>query len=314
MTQTLPVDQLKTRVQALDLGEARAFHLPDWHRMTHPERLGIMRQISTMRGRDPAIAKHAVSIIRAARVPPREYEKQAAALLAWVQDPRNVYFVNEPGERLQDPLVTMRLGMGDCDDVVILLNALFESIGLPWRQVLSGLDAQSRKVRWIEGHPTPPGCRWTHIYTCVGTPPFGPTTWYFCEPTIQGVPLGWDVIMGDTRFLPEMRKRPPGPARFASAGAPPRGFRPAPLPPVPHRSPAYAAVLARPNSAPSSVAATVGGAVAEQVADMKMDWPRVLLAVGTGVAVSVGTQLTLDVLRPAVEQLRGALVARWRAR
>jgi hypothetical protein len=308
----LPVDQLHTRVEAMDLGSARAFHLPDWHLMTHPQRLEVMRQIATMRGRDPVMAKKAVTIIQAAGVAPREYEKQAAALLAWVQDPKNVYYVNEPGERLQDPLVTIQIGMGDCDDLVLLLNSLFESIGLPWRQVLSGLGPADEKVRWIEGHPVPDNCRWTHIYTCVGTPPFGATTWYFCEPTIRGVPLGWDVVSGDARYLPEMRKRPKGPARLVGAPAAPRGFRPYPIPQAANRSAAYD--LARFNSSSSNVAATVGGAVAEQVSDTRMDWSRVALAVGTGVAVSVGTQITLDIVRPLLSRLHAAVAARWRAR
>lgn len=308
----LPVERLRTRVTELDLGDAKVYHLPDWSKMTHPQRLGVMRHLSTMRGRDPAIARKALDIIRAAGVQPREYAKQAAALLAWVQDPKNVYYINESGERLADPLVTLKLRFGDCDDQIILLNCFFESIGLPWRQVLSGLDAQDQKLRWIEGDPLPEGVRWTHIYTCVGTPPSKPHTWYFCEPTIRGVPLGWDVLSGDTAYLPEMQPRPKGPPRIMGAAPAPRRFRPYPLPAERHRSPAYEVALGAP-SAPSSVAASVGGAVAEQANEAKTDWKRMAIAVGTGVAVSVGTQLTLDILRPLVEQLRSTLAARWKA-
>lgn len=286
----LPVHQLKTNAKEIKLEEGqKVYHLPDWNRLSHPERLAVLRQIAMMRGRDPRIAKLVVSILKKARARPRQYKDQAAALLKWVQDPKNIYYVNEPGERLGDPIYTIQVGHGDCDDQILVLTCFFESINLPWRLVLSGRDARTgNKVRYIEGAAVPPHVTWTHIYAMVGDKPFSPDHWYFCEPTVEGVPLGWDVIDGDHRYLPEMTRRNSKPM---IAGAPPAplGHRPASLPPPEHRSPAYLS---------GAVGASVGAALAETVEqEGKLDWNKISTAILTGVAVSVSTQLILDWVR-----------------
>jgi transglutaminase-like putative cysteine protease len=157
---TLPVHELNTSANELNLGSAKVYHLPDWHKLSHPERLGVMRQIAKMRGRDPRIAKLALSIIRRSGAKPRQYEKQASALLKWVQNPKNCYYINEPGERLQDPIYTIKVKHGDCDDMVLLLCCLFEAVNLPWKQVLSGQGPKG-KIRYIEGERVPSGVAWT---------------------------------------------------------------------------------------------------------------------------------------------------------
>jgi len=223
----LPVHQLKTNAKEIKLEEGqKVYHLPNWNQLSHPERLVILRQIAMMRGRDPRIARLVVSILKKAKAKPRQYKDQAAAILSWVQDPKNIYYVNEPGERLGDPIYTIQVGHGDCDDQALVLTCFFESIGLPWRFVLSGRNQKTgAKVRYIEGTQIPSGVRWTHIYVVVGDKPFSPDHWYFCEPTVQGVPLGWDVIEGDERYLPEMSaKRTKGPPMIV--GAPKSSQRP----------------------------------------------------------------------------------------
>ena len=272
------------------------YHLPDWHKLSHPQRLTIIRQIAMMRGRDPRIAKLCHRILMKNKVKPREYEKQAEALLKWVQDPNNVYYLNEPGERLQDPIHTLKVGHADCDDQVLLLCAMFESIALPWRLVLSGRDqANNQKVRYIEGEAAPYGVKWSHIYCMVGCPPGRGMRWYFCEPTIDGVPLGWDVINGDHRFLPEMRKTEPGakPTIFLApkySSAHKKGAMPAAV----NRSPAYAESYGS--------AGMVGGVTSAAMTldgddSPGIDWGTVGQAVFVGVAVSIATDLTLDFVK-----------------
>jgi hypothetical protein len=193
------------RAQQVVLDAPQVHHVQGWGRMTDVERLAFIRKIVLRRGRDPRIAKLCVDIFRKASVKPRDYKGQAAALLAWVQNPKNFYYVNEPAERLQDPIYSIRTKHGDCDDAAILLCTLFESVRLPWKLVLSGRDRYNgQKVRYVEGNRRNMSAAWTHIYCAVGTPPFAPKKWYFCEPTVQGVPLGWDVIDGDHSVLPEM--------------------------------------------------------------------------------------------------------------
>ena len=125
----------------------------------------------------------------------------------------------------------------------------------------------------------------------VGTPPFRPTRWFFCEPTIEKVPLGWDVVDGNKAYLPELEDRS-GPVQVLAPGAPPRGFRPSDIPAAQHRSGAYEVAYG------SALGPAVGGAVADQVGREKAwDWGKLGLAILTGVAVSVATQLTLDWVR-----------------
>jgi hypothetical protein len=126
---------------------------------------------------------------------------------------------------------------------VILLASLYESVGLPWRFVLSGRAKGGDKVRHIEGEQISPDVRWTHIYLCVGTPPFNPVRWYFAETTIVGVPLGWDVVSGDHSYLPEMSTSGEA-ARFRIPQPAPVGFKPGPTPAASNRSPAYEEALA----------------------------------------------------------------------
>lgn len=243
---------------------------------------------------------------------PRDYEKQAGALLKWVQDPKNVYYVNEPGERLQDPLHTLKVGHGDCDDQVLLLTCFYESIGLPWKFVLSGRHKSGQKIRYIEGDQVPSDVSWTHIYCMVGTPPFKPNKWYFCETTVLGVPLGWDVINGDHSFLPEMAKTPQH-APMIMQPVKNGNFRPTPLPPMNQRSPAYAMAYSGVHENPdpgAEIGVRVGNWARELEEEMQqelredtaqlrkeMTQRSLWIGVATGVAVSVCTALTLDFLK-----------------
>ncbi len=190
-------------VRPLNLGNPRTFEIPNWHRDSQTNRMAFLREVAENSGRDPRVAHLAVQILKSSGVQPRQYKEQAQALLKWVQT--NIYYVNEPNERLQDPLYTVKVGYGDCDDMVLLLAALFHSIRLDFRFVLSGKN-NGKITRWIEGQREPRG-RWTHIYLMVGWPVFRPTTWAYCEPTIASAKLGWDIVQakaGSAPMLPEL--------------------------------------------------------------------------------------------------------------
>jgi len=282
-------------VSLLDLdANTQVYHLPDWHSLSHPQRLAVIRQIAESRGRDPRIARLAVDIVRK-KARPRDYKGQAAALLRWIQDPKNFYYVNEAGERLQDPIYTLKVKTGDCDDAILLYAALCESLRLPWKLVISGRDSKTRqKVRHIEGQRVPPNADWSHIYGIVGAPAFTPTEWWFAEPTIQGVPLGWDVISGDTKFLPEMGYARGGSTVHPSPKAGLTGR--ATLPPSGHQSPAWK--TAYENLGAGQISALVGGlATADSVESAHTLSPsRVAVGILTGVGVAVGTQITMTLL------------------
>ena len=199
--ETMNVGGMKAR--RVNLDAAKTYHLPAWGETSDPKRIAILRRIALAAGRDPRIATVAINVLRTNHIKPRDYENQARVLLKWVQ--HRIYYANEPGERLQDPAYTIRVGYGDCDDMALLLAALCESIRLPWRFVISGRRG-SKLVRWVEGTPYTPA-RWAHIYLQIGNKPFAPTRWMFAEPTLRTVDLGWDVVdasKGGTAPLPEL--------------------------------------------------------------------------------------------------------------
>lgn len=193
----------------------QVYEFRNWRNWSEEQRVKKIRQIAVEYGSNPQVREVAVRILKQAGVPPRGYRnwKAQKALLKWVQ--RQIYYVNEPGEILQSPLYTLRVGYADCDDMAILLAALYQAVRLPFRFVLSGVK-QGRPVRWVEGTRVPRGVRWSHIYLQVGNQPFSATEWKFAEPTLQGAKLGWDVVQAQGQPLPEMA----GPAGYGAAPGP----------------------------------------------------------------------------------------------
>ena len=226
------------------LDAPKTYHLPNWGRMSDPERLKFLRSVAEQRGRDPRIRELAFKLI--AGTQERDYAQQAARLLKAVQPggPLMAY-VNEPGEVLQDPIYTLKVKAGDCDDAALLLSSLFEAIRMPWRYVLSGMNPITKeRVRWVEGTPYPRGVRWAHIYTQVGWPVFAPTTWAWAEPTVRNAPLGWDV----TSHM----------ERTGQAGLPELGDAGAPALPVSNAP----VTITAPPSTLRDIATRIGGSVA----------------------------------------------------
>jgi hypothetical protein len=195
---------LNTPAKRLDLDNPKVYDLPAFDGYQDPKKLDVLARLAETAGRDPALATLAVQIFRQYGVQPRDYKGQAAALLKWVQN--NIYYVNEPDERLQEPKYTLRVMYGDCDDMAILLYALARSVRLPAQFVISGVDGKGKKRRYcqIDKH-FPSGVRWSHIYIAIGDRPYGDPTWWFAEPTLKNVPLGWDVVGAGSNALPEMR-------------------------------------------------------------------------------------------------------------
>jgi len=181
----------------------KTWRIDDWSSMNQAQRMGFLRSVSSNAGQDPRIATLCVQIFRSSGVQPRDYKAQAQSLLMWVQ--KNIYYVNEPNERLQDPMYTLNVGYGDCDDMALLLGAMCESVKLEYRYVLAG-KCNGKIDRWIEGTPMKNGV-WSHIYLIIGYPPFQPKKWVYAEPTLASAKLGWDIVQaknGSATMLPEL--------------------------------------------------------------------------------------------------------------
>lgn len=173
--------------------KGKIWHVRGWHGWSDRRKLRHLREMADRYGNDPKMRWFVVQHVLAGRAQSRDYKAQAAAILAWVQ--QNIYYVNEVGEQIQSPWATIREKNGDCDDMALLIATMATSIALPNRYVLAGKDRHGKGVRYAEGRRAPPrGVNFIHIYTDLGWPPFQPTTWMAAEPTIQGLPLGHDVV------------------------------------------------------------------------------------------------------------------------
>lgn len=196
-----PNPQMQAARIDLETHNPKIYHIPAWQTMNDKQKLNLITSLIKQYGRHPAVVKMTMGILKRAGVQPREYEKQAAVLLKWVQD--NIYYINEPGERLQAPEYTLRHGYGDCDDMIILLLSMYDAIRLPNKLVISGKTRDGRLIRFHHGEKHLPDAEWSHIYGMVGNKPYTPTAWYYVEPTLKK-PLGWDVVSAQGGGLPEL--------------------------------------------------------------------------------------------------------------
>ena len=188
-----PVDYM----QGEDRKTGKIWHVRGWHKWGDKKKVRHLRKLAQEYGGDPHMRWFTVQrVLRPYGVEPRDYKRSAEAILHYVQ--HQIYYTNEPGEQIQSPWATIREQTGDCDDMALLACSMAESIRLNWRLVLSGTDRRGRPVRWADGTRFPRGARFSHIYYEIGFPPFAPpekTTWLASEPTIRGLPLGYDAAV-----------------------------------------------------------------------------------------------------------------------
>lgn len=133
--------------------------------------LKLMRDIVRAAVRDPrmVVRNHAIEITRSC--PSKDFRCEIEAIYSWVDE--NIRFVRDINgvETLQTPARTLELAVGDCDDHVILLSALLESVGHPTRFVAVGFR---------------PG-EFSHVLT--ETRLGG--KWIPLETTVSGAHIGW---------------------------------------------------------------------------------------------------------------------------
>lgn len=90
--------------------------------------------------RDSYVRQKALDILLERRVNPKDYLGEIKALFEWVQ--QNIRYTKDPfrPEVLHSVRRMLELRAGDCDDMAILLGAMWEATGHPVRLVLAGPD------------------------------------------------------------------------------------------------------------------------------------------------------------------------------
>ncbi len=102
-------------------------------------------------------------VFRIHNAPQRDHAAYAVAIAKWVQ--QNIQYVNESPEVFQEPMATLRMGYGDCDDMVTLVAALVESLGI---------ETQIVDMEW--DHPD--GRAFQHIFARAVIPLAGERKWF----------------------------------------------------------------------------------------------------------------------------------------
>jgi len=110
-------------------------------------------------------------------VPIRDHKAEAVAIFDYVRN--NVrYTLDTYGVELyQTANRTLELGIGDCDDMTILLGSLLQIVGLPIRIRVIGLKGQNV---------------FSHVYLLVGLPPENPTAWMPLDSS-RPEAAGWEL-------------------------------------------------------------------------------------------------------------------------
>jgi len=125
---------------------------------------------------DPVVRKLAAEAVRG--VPARDWFGEVKAIWDFVR--RNVRYTLDTYGRdfFQRARRTLQLGIGDCDDQVILMGSMLQAIGHP--VLIKVIDT-------VGGEPG-----FNHVYLLTGIPPQNPVQWVPLDPTVDR-PIGWEM-------------------------------------------------------------------------------------------------------------------------
>jgi len=137
------------------------------------ETLLKMKELALAGARHPDIWELSRKTVRGC--PVKDTNCEAQKMLKWIHD--NVRWTPDIGnaETVAAPWRTISVGGGDCDDVATLLASMAVSIGMPARFKAIAANPEYKN-------------EFTHVYTelKVGN------KWIPAEPSIKGMPLGWE--------------------------------------------------------------------------------------------------------------------------
>jgi len=133
--------------------------------------------------RDPYIRKLAGEILSRKNpdgswvVPERDWKAEVIAIFNYTRS--NVRYTRdiEQVELYQRPARSLEIGIGDCDDLTILLASLLQAVGYPVKLRVIGMKGQRM---------------YSHIYLLVGLPPHAPAHWMALDPS-RPEPPGWEL-------------------------------------------------------------------------------------------------------------------------
>lgn len=129
---------------------------------------------------DPYIQNMARGIVR--HCPHKDYHcfgdailQRVKQVIAYVPDPKGI-------ERIQDPWATLLLGTGDCDDYVILINALAASVGFNTGMITVKAQTDPGSGEVLD--------QWSHVLSALQPP--GEQRWYGADGIVPESTFGWE--------------------------------------------------------------------------------------------------------------------------
>lgn len=139
------------------------------------ERVSMIEYEIQQGKRDPNIRRIAGRVLK--NVPSRDWRAEAVALFEYTRD--KIRYTRDPAgvELFQSPSRALDHGIGDCDDQVIFLGSLLQSVGYPVILRVIGLKGSDH---------------YQHIYILVGLPPHDPKEYTPLDPS-RPEPAGWEL-------------------------------------------------------------------------------------------------------------------------
>lgn len=127
--------------------------------------------------RDANIRRIAGQVLRKAGVQARDWWGEATALFEYTR--KAIRYTRDPAgvELFQSPARSVDHGIGDCDDQVIFLASVLQSVGFPVKLRVIGLKGSDQ---------------FQHIYLLVGLPPHNPTEFRPLDPS-RPEKAGWEL-------------------------------------------------------------------------------------------------------------------------
>lgn len=146
------------------------------------DRVGRLIHEINLGARDPNIRRIVAEVLRGRTrgkwsVPPRAWPQEVKALYDYTI--QNVRYTLDPKdlELFQSPSRSLEMGIGDCDDLTILLGTLLTHAGYPVQIRVIGMRHSNT---------------FSHVYLRVGIPPNSPRKWISLDPSREDKPMGWE--------------------------------------------------------------------------------------------------------------------------
>lgn len=145
--------------------------------VTDEERIKTLAQLIEEGSESPVVRQHTMELLNRKGIKSYDHKGEIKAIFEWVRD--NITYRRHVICR--DSFTTaervLQLGAGDCDNMVVLVNSMLGSVGLPFgMRIISSSHDKS----------------YHHIYSLAGLPPHNPTQWIPLDATEKLAFVGWE--------------------------------------------------------------------------------------------------------------------------